>query len=64
MPKQQPKRFSIMKLEVKSSIGGTHWYIVNAANNKVVEGAPKRGYGSATKAQMVEWARELEKVAS
>ena len=53
-----------MELTVKSSIGGTHWYIVNVANNKVVEGAPKRGYGSATKAEMIAWAKELEKVAS
>ena len=50
-----------MKLEVKSSIGGTHWYIVNVATNKVVEGAPKSGHGAATKAQMIEWARELER---
>lgn len=53
-----------MKLEVKSSIGGTHWYIVNATTNRVVEGAPKRGHGAATKAQMIEWAAELERKAS
>lgn len=52
-----------MKLEVKSSIGGTHWYIVNAATNRVVEGAPKRGHGAATKAQMIAWAKDLEALA-
>jgi len=51
-----------MKFEVVSSPAGSHWYI--KANGQVVEGAPKRGHGRATKAQMIEWARELEEKAS
>jgi len=53
---------SIMKFEVVSSPAGSHWYI--KVNGQVVEGAPKRGHGRATKAQMIEWARELEEKAS
>ena len=42
---------------VKSSVTGTFWHIM--ANGQVVHGAPKRGDGSATKAQMIDWANEL-----
>ena len=50
-----------MKFEVVSSPAGSHWHI--KVNGQVVEGAPKRGHGAATKAQMIQWAAELEKVA-
>ena len=50
------------QVEVVSSAGGSHWYI--KVGGQVVEGAPKRGHGSATKAQMIEWAKELEAKAS
>ena len=42
---------------VHSSVTGTFWHIM--ANGSVVHGAPKRGHGSATKAQMIDWANEL-----
>jgi hypothetical protein len=45
-------------MKVVSSPSGSHWYIVH--KGIVVIGARKRGHGSATKAQMIEWAAELE----
>lgn len=36
---------------------GAFWHIM--AHGQVVEGAPKRGHGCATKAQMLEWVNEL-----
>lgn len=45
-------------MKVISSVSGMFWHIVNE-KGRVIHGAPKRGEGSATKAQMVEWAREL-----
>ena len=42
---------------VQSSVTGTFWHIM--ANGQVVHGAPKRGHGSATRAQMIDWASEL-----
>ena len=50
------------QVEVVSSAGGSHWYI--KVNGQVVEGAPKRGHGRATKAQMQAWAAEIERVLS
>ena len=41
-----------------SSASGAFWHIV--ANGQVMYGAPKRGHGRATKAQMLEWIEELE----
>lgn len=49
------------RVEVVSSPAGSYWHI--KVNGQVVEGAPKRGHGRATKAQMIEWARELERAA-
>lgn len=46
------------QVEVVSSAGGSHWHI--KVNGQVVEGAPKRGHGRATKAQMMDWASEIE----
>ena len=40
-----------------TSATGALWHIM--AHSQVVEGAPKRGHGRATKAQMVEWVEEL-----
>ena len=48
-----------MEASVKSSPTGAFWHII--VNGQIVEGAPKRGHGSATKAQMVEWANEITK---
>jgi hypothetical protein len=45
-------------MKVISSPSGSHWYIVR--NGTVIKGAPKRGHGRATKAQMIEWAADLE----
>ena len=36
---------------------GAFWHIM--AHGQVVEGAPKRGHGRATKAQMIDWVAEL-----
>lgn len=41
-----------------SSASGAFWHIM--ANGQVMYGAPKRGHGRATKAQMLEWIEELE----
>ena len=38
-------------VEVISSASGSHWHIV--FNGVIIEGAPKRGHGRATKAQMM-----------
>ena len=46
-------------VEVISSASGSHWHIV--FNGVIIEGSPKRGHGRATKAQMIEWAAELER---
>lgn len=47
-----------MELKVISSASGSHWYIVNELG-VVLEGAPKRGHGRATRAQMEDWAQQL-----
>ena len=41
-----------------TSASGAFWHIM--ANGQVMYGAPKRGHGRATKAQMLEWIAELE----
>ena len=43
--------------ELKSSATGEYWHI--ELDGQVLYGAPKRGHGSATKAQMLEWVEEL-----
>ena len=40
-----------------TSATGTFWHIM--AQGQVTYGAPKRGHGRATKAQMLEWIEEL-----
>ena len=40
-----------------TSATGAFWHIM--AQGQVMFGAPKRGHGRATKAQMVEWVEEL-----
>ena len=40
---------------------GAFWHIM--CEGEVINGAPKRGEGSATKAQMLEWVEELNATA-
>ena len=40
-----------------TSASKSFWHIV--AHGQVMFGAPKRGHGSATKAQMLDWVAEL-----
>ena len=40
-----------------TSASKSFWHIV--AHGQVIHGAPKRGHGSATKAQMLDWVAEL-----
>ena len=40
-----------------TSASKSFWHIV--AHGQVMYGAPKRGHGSATKAQMLDWIEEL-----
>ena len=40
-----------------TSATGGFWHIM--ARGQVMFGAPKRGHGRATKAQMIEWVEEL-----
>ena len=40
-----------------TSASRSFWHIV--AHGQVMYGAPKRGHGSATKAQMLDWIEEL-----
>ena len=47
--------------ELKSSATGEYWHI--ELDGQVLYGAPKRGHGSATKAQMLDWIEELESTA-
>ena len=44
--------------ELISSASGAFWHIV--FNGQIVYGAPKRGHGRATKADMLEWIEELK----
>ena len=48
-----------MSITVESSAGGSHWYI--KLDGVVIEGAPKRGHGSATRKQMIEWAADIRR---
>jgi len=47
-------------MKVVSSVTGMFWHIVNS-KGEIVAGAPKRGHGGATKAQMQAWAADLSK---
>lgn len=40
-----------------TSASGAFWHIIY--NDQVMYGAPKRGHGRATKAQMIDWVDEL-----
>ena len=40
-----------------TSATGAFWHIM--ASGQVMFGAPKRGHGRATKAQMIDWVEEL-----
>jgi hypothetical protein len=46
-----------MKAELTTSPTGAFWHIV--CEGEVINGAPKRGHGSATKAEMLEWLEEI-----
>lgn len=45
-----------------TSASKSFWHIM--AHGQVIHGAPKRGHGRATKAQMQEWIEELNAEAS